>query len=204
MRIDEDIAMERNREKIVSGKMILLFFSLLFSVTIMFVFLVPQFEQTKIKEMEIELTNKTLESKRDTFIKIDSFNRTYKDISKTEINKMYDLLPDDNNFEEHLANIDKMAKRSGISIQNISFPERKTQAGSTVNKDNFKIAEISFSTKSNFLNFMSFLSSLEKNIPITNIESISIIKKDENDDDSEDVMIDNNIETKTKLLFYHL
>ena len=31
----------------------------------MFIFLVPQYEQTKIKEMEIELIKKTLESKRD-------------------------------------------------------------------------------------------------------------------------------------------
>lgn len=204
MRTDENIVVRRNKEKIVSDKMILLFFSLLFSITIMFIFLIPQYEQTRIKEMETELIRKTLESKRDIFIKIASFDRTYKDMSETEINKMYDLLPDNNNFEEHLANIDKLAKRNGILIKNISFSEHKKQGGLAVNKSNLETAEISFSAESSFPNFMSFLSSLEKNIPLVNIDRISITKKNENGDKSEGVIIDNNIETEIKLLFYYL
>lgn len=204
MRTDENIVVRRNKEKIVSDKMILLFFSLLFSITIMFIFLIPQYEQTRIKEMETELIRKTLESKRDIFIKIASFDRTYKDMSETEINKMYDLLPDNNNFEEHLANIDKLAKRNGILIKNISFSEHEKQGGLTVNKSNLETAEISFSAESSFPNFMSFLSSLEKNIPLVNINRISITKKNESRDKSEGVIIDNNIETETRLLFYYL
>ena len=170
----------------------------------MFMFLIPQYEQTKIKEMEIELIRKTLESKRDIFIKIASFNRTYKDVSEIEINKMYDLLPDNNNFEEHLANIDKLAKRNGILVKNISFSEHKKQGGLPVDKSDLEIAEISFSTESSFPNFMSFLDSLEKNIPLVNIDGISITKKDESSDKSEGAIIDNNIEAETRLLFYHL
>lgn len=204
MRTDENIVVRRNKEKIVSDKMILLFFSLLFSITIMFIFLIPQYEQTKIKEMEIELIRKTLESKRDIFIKIASFDRTYKDMSETEINKMYDLLPDNNNFEEHLANINKLAKRNGILVKNISFSEHEKQGSLAVNKSNLETAEISFSTESSFPNFMSFLSSLEKNIPLVNIDRISITKKNEGGDKSEGVIIDNNIETEIRLLFYYL
>ena len=90
------IPTERIGEKRISNRMVLLFFSLSFSVAIMFIFLIPKYEETKIKEIEIELIQKTLESKRDIFIKITSFNRTYRDISETEINKMYNLLPDEN------------------------------------------------------------------------------------------------------------
>jgi len=203
MRTDENIVAGRNEKKIVSNRMILLFFSLLFFVIIMFMFLIPQYEQTRIKEMEIELIRKTLESKRDIFIKITSFNRTYEDMSETEINKMYDLLPDNNNFEEHLANIDKLAKRNGILVKNISFSEHKKQGVLPVNKNDLEIAGISFSTESNFPNFMSFLDSLEKNIPLANIDELSITKK-ESGDESEGAIIDNNIEAETKLLFYHL
>lgn len=208
MKTEKNITARINGKKIISDKMVLLFLSLFFSALIMFIFLVPQYEQMKIKEMEIELAKETLESKRDIVIKLASFNRTYKDINETEINKMYNLLPDNNNFEEHLASIDKIARINGILIKDISFSEHQKQKKQSANIDenSLKIANISLSVKSDFPNFISFLNSLEKSIPTVNIKDISIVKnKAENKDNNlENVKIDENIGAEIELSFYHL
>jgi len=206
MKIEKNIPTEKIGEKRVPDRMILLLFSLSFSMIILFMFLIPQYEQMKIKEMEIELIKKTLESKREIFIKIASFNRDYRDISETEINKMYDLLPDENNFEEHLANIDKLAKLNGILVKDISFSEHKEQLGLGFNETNFKTANASFFIKSDFSNFMSFLNSLEKSIPTVNIKKMSITKDEKRggNENSENTRINESIEVEIEMSFYYL
>lgn len=200
MEIKKNIPTERIGEKRIPSRIILLLFSLSFSIAIMFLCLIPQYEQMQIKEMEIKLTQETLASKENIFTKIASFNRTYKDISETEINKMYNLLPDENNSEEHLANIDKLAKLNGILIKDISFSEHREQLGSNTNEDTFKTAHIFFSVRSDFPSFMSFLSSLEKSIPTASIKNISITKGET----SEDIEINEDIEAEIEMAFYHL
>ena len=199
MKTEKNITAKISGKKIVSDKMVLLLLSLFFSALIMFLFLIPQYEQMKINNMEIELTNETLTSKGDIVIKLASFNRTYKDINETEINKMYNLLPDSNNFEEHLANIDKLAKINGILITDISFLEHKEQKkqSADTNKNNLKTADISFSIESDFPSFMSFLYSLEKSIPTVDIKDMSIAKNKKGDKDE-------NIGAEIELSFYHL
>jgi len=208
MKTEKNIAAKISDEKIISDKMVLLFFSLLFSVFIMFMFLIPKYEQMKINNMGIELTSETLASKGDIVIKLASFNRTYRDINETEINKMYNLLPDSNNFEEHLANIDKLAKINGILIKNISFLEHKKEkkADADADKNNLKTIDVSLSVKSDFPSFMLFLDSLEKSIPIVNIKNMSIAKNEEEDKNNnlENIKIDENIEAEIGLSFYHL
>lgn len=208
MKTEKNIAERISNKKVISDKMILLFFSLLFSVFIMFTFLIPKYEQMKINEMEIELIERTLASKEEIFVKLASFNRTYKDISEKDINKMYNLLPDSNNFEEHLANIDRLAKINGILIKDISFLEDKKQKDSDANshKNNLKITNVSFSLESKFPNFMSFLDSLEKSIPAVNVKNLSITKNEKNDggNDPENARIDRSIEAEVSLSFYHL
>ncbi len=169
----------RSSQKTVSKGMVFLFISLAISLIIFFVFSFPEYRKMKVMEFEIDLIEDNLISKENTVQKIKRFNEKYKDIKTKDIDKIKSLMSDRNNFEEHLANINNSAKANGILIDDFSITEL-AKSSSKNNKDDdnskFKIIEVNFFAKGAFSNFFLFLDSLEKNIPLLDLNKLKIEK----------------------------
>ena len=160
----------KSSQKTVSKGIVFLFVSLAISLIIFFVFSFPEYKKMKIMEFEIGLIKDNLISRENTNQKIKSFNEKYKNIKTKDIDKVRSLMSDQNNFEEHLANINNSAKANGILIDDFSITE-------LANSDSkFKIIEVDFFAKGAFSNFYLFLDSLEKNIPLLDLKKLKIEK----------------------------
>ena len=160
----------KSSQKTVSKGIVFLFVSLAISLIIFFVFSFPEYKKMKIMEFEIGLIKDNLISRENTNQKIKSFNEKYKNIKTKDIDKVRSLMSDQNNFEEHLANINNSAKANGILIDDFSITE-------LANPDSkFKIIEVDFFAKGAFSNFYLFLDSLEKNIPLLDLKKLKIEK----------------------------
>lgn len=184
MIVDDKVDFEEFPHKKISAEITLLLGSLAVSLIIIFAFTAPAYKQMKITEAEIGLMEKNIASKIDISKKISDFNLTYKNLSERNLRKINSLLPQKNNFEEHLASIDYLASPYPITINDFSVIEQKdgknTEAENYfVKNDNLKIVKISFLAEGSFSSFMPFFNALEQNIPLINLNSLDITKKED-------------------------
>ena len=167
---DYNIGKIKSSQKVVLRGAIFLFVSLTVSLIIFFVFSFPEYKKMKTMELEIGLIKDNINSRESTVKKIKDFNEKYKDIKTKDVDKISSLLSDRNNFEEHLANINNSAKANGILIDDFIVAEF------TESDFIFKTVEVKFSAKGAFSNFILFLGSLEKNIPLVDLNKLKIEK----------------------------
>ena len=167
---DYNIGKIKFSQKVVLRGAIFLFVSLTVSLIIFFVFSFPEYKKMKTMELEIGLIKDNINSRESTVKKIKDFNEKYKDVKTKDVDKISSLLSDRNNFEEHLANINNSAKANGILIDDFLVAEF-TESDSV-----FKTVEVKFSAKGAFSNFILFLGSLEKNIPLVDLNKLKIEK----------------------------
>ena len=190
MEINNDIhyydSANRKLKKSISGKIAILFSALILSVVIIFFLVSSEFERMKLIKLEKETVNDNLELKKDIIDKIAKFNKTNKDLDDDDLEKIYNLLPDDSNLNKQMASISKFATSggNGILIKEFSASEAKSSAP---NKDipDFKEANLNFSLSGSFEEFMSFFNSIEKNIPLIDIESLNITREKNKDEEDE-------------------
>jgi len=192
------IAKIKSSQKIISKEVIFLAVSLAVSLAVFFVFLLPEYKKMETVKFEKDLIKDNLKSREKTADKIEDFNKKYKDVEKKDLDKINNLLSDRNNFEEHLSYIDNFAKTNGILINDFTVTETSesdsdSESNNISNDILFEMVEINFSAKGTFSNLVSFLDSLEKNIPLVNLKKLNI-KKNE----TEGKEIIEEIETRTE------
>ena len=101
-----------------------------------------------------------------------------------DLEKFNSLLSEGNNTEEYIVNINKAANTSGsrVSIKNFSIGDPMPVKLSVENSSlDLQEAKISFSVLGDFYNFMSFLDSIEKNVPLMELSSLNIRKIESED-----------------------
>ena len=172
---DYNIGKIKSSQKVVLRGAIFLFVSLTVSLIIFFVFSFPEYKKMKTMELEIGLIKDNINSRESTVKKIKDFNEKYKDVKTKDVDKISSLLSDRNNFEEHLANINNSAKANGILIDDFLV------ADFTESDSVFKTVKVNFSAKGAFSNFILFLDSLEKNIPLVDLNELKIEKNETED-----------------------
>ena len=102
---------------------------------------------------------------------------SYNSIPKNEIDRLSKILPDKIDTVRLAIDLDSIASRYAIAIKNV-------QVGNTNDKDSnslllpgtpsgYEKATISFSFISNYENFMSMLTDLEKSLRIMNVKSVT-------------------------------
>ncbi len=194
MRIDSDIhyydSVDRKSKKSVSNKIAILFSSLVFSVTIIFFLVSPEFEQKRLIELKKEVISNNLELKLDMINRIAKFNKTNKDLDDDDLKKIYNLLPDDNSLNKQMASVSNLAVKNRILIKEFSMSESKSSALNKSRDDKnipeFEKTCFDFSFSGNFVKFMSFFNSIENNIPLIDIKSLDLIKEKEEKNKEED------------------
>ncbi len=215
MEINNDIhyydSASRKLEKSISSKVAILFSALILSVVIIFFLVSPEFERMKLIKLEKEIVSDNLKLKNDLIVRITKFNKTNKNLDDDDLKKIYNLLPDDSNLNKQMASINKFATSggNGILIKEFSASEAKSSA-SNKSQDNedipdLKEAHFDLSLSGSFEEFMSFFNSVEKNIPLMDVESLNIrrekIRDEENKEESRGK---NMLDCEVVFSLYHL
>ena len=103
----------------------------------------------------------------------------YNSISKTDLDNLTTLLPDNVHNIRLIIQIDSLATKNGLSmLQNVSYKAHDDTADTkTPGKPNqptnpYEPFSISFETTGTYKNFLSFTSDLEKNLRLLDIEQV--------------------------------
>lgn len=157
----------------------LLLLSFVFSLILVFVFVVPKYRQMEISKEQIKLIQENIESKNSVLEKVKDYNEKNKTIREVDLKKFNSLLSERNNVEKYIADINKMANTSGsrvnigkFSISNPRFVKSPVRNSSL----DLRATDVSFSVLGDFDNLMSFLDSIEKNVPLMELSSLNIRK----------------------------
>lgn len=194
----------------------LLILSFVFSLILVFVLVVPEYKQMKIAEERVKLIQENIESKNSVLEKVKDYNEKNKTIREMDLEKFNSLLSERNNVEKYIMDISKIANTSGSRVIvrgfSISNPRAVKLPAENSSLDLQAVA-ISFSASGDFDNFMSFLDSIEKNVPLMELNSLNIRKIESEDlteskiENEEDGEVDAKIifvEADVVLSFYYL
>ncbi len=103
----------------------------------------------------------------------------YNSISKTDLDNLTTLLPDNVHNIRLIIQIDSLATKNGLSIlQNVSYKthddsvDAKTPGKPNQVTNPYEPFSISFETTGTYKNFLSFTSDLEKNLRLLDIEQV--------------------------------
>ena len=213
MKINRDIhyydSTDRKLKKNISSKVAILFSALVFSVIIISSLASPEFKRMKLIKLEKEMIDNNLELKRDMIGRIAKFNKTNKDLDEDDLKKIYNLLPDNSSLNKQMAGINKFATSGGneILIKNFSTSKAKTPAlNKSQNSEgipDLKEVYFNLSLSGSFREFASFFDSIEKNIPLINVESLNIMRE-ETEDEKNKGGGGNTLDCKVMFSLYHL
>lgn len=185
----------RKSKNSILNKIVILFLSLVFSVAVIFILVSPEFKRMKLMKLEKETITGNLKLKRNMINRIVKFNKTNKDLDDNDLKKIYNLLPDDDNFIRQIASINKFAVSggNGILIKEFSASKAKSSVSNKLqngkNVPDFKETSLNFSFSGSFMEFMSFFDHIEKNIPLIDVESLNITKeKAKNENESKNML----------------
>lgn len=171
------------QKKKIPKEFAFLFFSMIVSCLIIYSFVAPIHEDSKIKKLEIGVKKNNIESRELLLSRVMKAEISDEDnVSIENIEKIKSLASNRDNYEEYLVNIVEIAGGSSILIKNLAVSNyEKVSAKSKVN-GNFNSSVISFSASGRFFNFINFLEDIERNIPLMQVESVGIGKEGNKDD----------------------
>ncbi|MEA1937170.1 MAG: hypothetical protein U9N04_03605 [Patescibacteria group bacterium] len=215
MEINNDIhyydSANKKLKKNASSKMAILLSALVLSVAIVFFLVSPEFRQMKLIKLEQEMVSDNLELKKDLIDRIAKFNKTNKGLDDDDLKKIYNLLPEDGDFNKQMASINKFATFGGNRILIKSFSANEAESpvlNKTQNREDtpdFKETHLDFSFSGNFEDFMSLFDSVEKNIPLIDIKSLNITRENiENMEGEEENIRENILNCEVVFSLYHL
>lgn len=216
MYIDDRAKIYENLSRGIPLETKLPFLSLVVSLAIIFILVVPEYKEAKMTEMRAELMKKNLKLKEDVVKKITDYNEINKDLDEKDIEKFSKLLPKENNIEEYVANIGDLAAINRIFISDFSVKrsDKLTEVVVGSRTLNLNAVEVNFSLDSDFTDLMSFLDYLERNIPLIDVNRLEISTKEKKENDfhiesdapAENTEIDEKvwIEANINFLFYYL
>lgn len=190
----------------IPNEIAFLVLALIFSSGIMYYGVAPLYKEAQISKMEVELKNKNVESGKKMLSELSKLAKSSGQIDDNDAEKISNLAPSRNNYEDHLALIVELAGNKNIYINNFSIKEQKASS-ETDGAKKLKEGGISFSALGGFSNLESFLQSLENAIPFIQEESISISRKKQdvkNEEDSIGAGSSPILESEISFKFYYL
>jgi Tfp pilus assembly protein PilO len=165
---------------------------ILVSVGIFFLILDPEYQEVKALQTEIEENNRTLDLANQLRKKREVLRERYNQISNSDRFELEKLLPDTVDNVRLIIDINNIAEKYGIAIQNFEISaSADSQNNVRVVEDEFDgaitdppvdypdtskigVISFSFSVSAQYDVFLSFLKDLEESLRIVDIRSISI------------------------------
>ncbi len=172
---------------------------LLVSCIIMHCFVRPLCREVKFAKLEISLKEKNIESKELLLLGVNDAGNNNEKVNEN-VEKVNNLIPSKNNYENYLAHIVNLASARNIVVSNFSVEGGRSDL-KTKNKK-LNESEIIFSSSGGFLNFISFLRDIENGIPFVQVESISIFGSEKEDGEEDDLGLILNQQVSLKFYYY--
>ena len=98
----------------------------------------------------------------------------YANVDKYKKSRIETALPSKIDIARVINDIDKMAEKSNVKLSDIKF----TKIANNKKFSELNIYNIGFTMSGDYLNFKSFLSTIEKSLELYNIKNLTISKKD--------------------------
>lgn len=172
-----------------SSSMIILLAAFFVSCAIMFYGVSSVNKETKIVKFTNEVKTEDIKSGKLLLSKILKINDRNKEVNSEEIEKIGELIPNRDNYEDYLIHITSLANSKNIKIDSFSITkDKKSKKEKEEEKEEKKIfnkVNISIEASGGFLNFMSFMRDIENGIPFIYEKSISISKSEVSGNENE-------------------
>ena len=173
---EEEITQQKRK---IPKEFAFLFFSMIISCVVIYVFAAPLYEDSKIKKLEIGVKENNIESRELLLSRVMKIEISDEDkVSVENIEKIKSLVSNRDNYEEYLVNIVEIASDRNILINDLKISDYKKVSAKNKANGGFNSNVINFSASGGFFNFINFLEDIERNIPLMQLESVEIGEKE--------------------------
>ncbi len=157
---------------------------IILSLAVLYSFAYPKFNQVNSLNQEKNKYEEALETVRNIENRKNELLRQYNNISEQDKKRIESVLPNSLDLIKLVSEIDSVASRYGISINNISSSNQSDSIGNSV-KDaksvrEFQSAIIGFSFDATYEKFLIFIDDLEKNLRVMDLRSLKLETKENN------------------------
>lgn len=151
---------------------------IILGLAIGYLFVYPSWNEIAVLQTEKAGFEESLRVISDIENKKNELAAQYNKISEADRKNIDTVLPDSLNFVKLISEIDTVAGKQGISIDNIGSRETDPAVGASIAEAQpqkpFSSAIISFSFTSSYDRFNTFMDSLEKSLRILDVKSVKI------------------------------
>ncbi|OGG79423.1 hypothetical protein A3A39_00495 [Candidatus Kaiserbacteria bacterium RIFCSPLOWO2_01_FULL_54_13] len=150
---------------------------------IFFLYTQPRYDAVRTLQAEIEQYNQALEKAAELQRLKQSLLSRYNAFSPSDVDRLHKLLPDHVDNVRLVLDLDSLASRHGMAIQNVVISNPTTEkalpgAISTigVNRQKYDSLILKFRTLGTYTNFTAFLRDLETSLRIVDLVSLKLLQ----------------------------
>lgn len=155
---------------------------LLLTLSIGYAFVYPAIGDISFLKQEKQKYLQSLETVRNIENKTNELLTQFNNIPPEERAKIDIVLPDSFEFVKIVHQIDNVAAKYGISIDDISSAENTFSASNSIEQAEpekpYNSATIKFSFTSSYENFLNFLNDLERSLRILDLKSVKLLTEE--------------------------
>jgi len=178
MNIGPDILTVSSTKGILSGKMMFSVASFIFGMVLFFVFIVPEYKNMKIAELEDGLRSANLDKKNQTLAKMRSFERKVRDVNESDVEKIKTFIPADDKIEFQLSNLDILARVMKVELSGLGITSKGDAGAISLSGGEAKVVNYGFQVSGSYGDVLMFIHSIERNVPMFRINNLSIAVSD--------------------------
>lgn len=159
-------------------------FLLAAAISIFYFFTDPTYQEIKTLKLEGKSYADALDNSKKLQAVRDQLLAKYNAIPQTQIDRLERMVPNNVDNVRLVLEIDRIAAKYGMSIKNIKLSKENTsKEKNLIGKDNktYGTLSLEFSVDGPYQNFISFISDLEKNLRIVDIDSVSFSSANSSD-----------------------
>lgn len=183
MNIGADILSVKSTKGLLSGKMMFSVASFIFGMVLFFTFIVPEYRDMKLLISEEKLRGSSFDKKNQTLAKMMSFERKVDNVSDSDIEKIKMFIPADDKIELQLSNLDMLARVMNVELSDLSILKSdiaskngKNEAEKVITFGGREVGMVDYSFKvsGSYADILTFVNSIERNVPIYKINKIKL------------------------------
>lgn len=149
---------------------------ILIALGLFYTFINPQYQKSQVLSAELEQYENVLDNVSALSETRDELMVRLADIPAEDISKITKLLPDSNDVVQLALDLDTIASQYGISIRDVQVDTTSVDNTSQIeyNQDTlYDKATVSFRFVSNYQNFRSFMSDIERSLRVIDVRTIN-------------------------------
>ena len=147
--------------------------------------ILPAYSEVRTRQEMLNNKKAELQKLEEMIGKINELVSVYKE-KETEIEKVWQILPKEKDISGLLVQFESLAAQSGLILGAIDFSEVEEQiqkaaepSEETQQKEPYKTLSVSIRITGSYNAFKNFLSNLESNLRLTDVQSINFVSKGE-------------------------